>query len=273
MIIGQTKLLEKIDILSKRFPRFVILCGDKGSGKKTICEYISKKLQMPLVTCGIKVEDVRNTIDMAYEQFSPIMYMLPDVDTMSPAGKNSLLKVTEEPPKSAYFILTVCSDSAILDTLKSRGTFLHLDTYTPLELLAYCRLKHYDYTDSEYNIITSICNTTGEVDILHNNKVMELYEYGKKLALNIHIPKSGNIFKSVKAIQSKEGESGFDPILTFRVVRNIYFDKGMETHKPQYFEAVKVTSKCIQELSLVGVSKLGTMDKWIMDVRAALRGI
>ena len=39
-MIGQAKLLDKIDKLINNFPTFLILSGPKGSGKKTIVKDI-----------------------------------------------------------------------------------------------------------------------------------------------------------------------------------------------------------------------------------------
>ena len=49
-IIGQDKLLNYID--SKRrdtFPRSLILLGESGCGKSTVINYISDKLNLPLI--------------------------------------------------------------------------------------------------------------------------------------------------------------------------------------------------------------------------------
>ena len=39
-MIGQTQLLEKIDKILDSYPKFSIIVGAKGSGKKTIVKHI-----------------------------------------------------------------------------------------------------------------------------------------------------------------------------------------------------------------------------------------
>lgn len=123
-VCGQKNLLQDIDTLVKnnKFPRFSIIVGDTGFGKKVISEYIAKHLEASFVPCSVDVESVRDTIANAYEMTEKTLYMFFDCDGMSTQAKNALLKVTEEPPNNAYFIMTVRDISNILGTLISRGT-------------------------------------------------------------------------------------------------------------------------------------------------------
>jgi hypothetical protein len=190
---------------------------------------------------------------------------------MSLGAKNSLLKITEEPPNKAYFILTLQSLSNTLETIQSRGTILSLDEYTSGELLEY--RFHRNYQSAYDNIIKEICNNTGEVDELFKHNVEQFYKFAQTVAYQIHIPNTGNIFKISKAIKSKEGETGYDPVLLFKVVRSLFIKKALETKKPQYLYASNVTSECLRDLALVNVNKVGTVDNWIMSVRTVLGGI
>ena len=69
-MIGQTKLLDKIDKLTTNFPRFVMLVGGRGSGKKLICNEIAKKLGYPLVSMGTGVDEVREVIQNSLDVLS-----------------------------------------------------------------------------------------------------------------------------------------------------------------------------------------------------------
>ena len=66
-IVGQKNL---IDILDKQiengFPRFSIIVGDIGSGRKTISKYIAEKLNLSYVECDTKIETVREVIASSY---------------------------------------------------------------------------------------------------------------------------------------------------------------------------------------------------------------
>ena len=270
-MIGQKQLLEKIDKIIDRFPKFSIIVGPKGSGKHLITKYITDKLNLPIVPFGTGIDEVRKIIDLSYEQTEPLCYVCYDADSMSLGAKNSLLKITEEPPNNAYFILTLQSMSNTLETIQSRGTVLPLDSYTTPELLEYRTIRNYE---SKYDsILKDICETTGEVDELFKFKVEQFYKFAQTVAYQIHIPTTGNIFKISKSIKSKDGEEGYDPILLFKAVRSLFIKKALETKKPQYLYASNVTSECLRDLSLVNVNKVGTVDNWIMSVRAVLQGV
>ena len=270
-MIGQKQLLEKIDRIIDRYPKFSIIVGPKGSGKHLITKYITDKLNLPIVPFGTGIDEVRKIIDLSYEQTEPLCYVCYDADSMSLGAKNSLLKITEEPPNKAHFILTLQSMSNTLETIQSRGTVLCLDEYTSGELLEYRFYRNYQ---SKYdNIIKEVCTSTGEVDELFKQNVDEFYKFAKNIVTNIHIPTTGNIFKISKAIKSKDGEVGYDPVLLFKTIRSLYIKKGIETRKPQYLYASNVTSECLRDLALATVNKVGTVDNWIMSVRAVLGGV
>ena len=215
-MIGQTQLLEKIDKILDSYPKFSIIVGAKGSGKKTIVKHICNKLRLPIVNFGTSIEDVRKVIDLSYEQTEPICYVCADADAMSLGAKNCLLKITEEPPHKAYFILTLQSLSNTLETIQSRGTVLNLDPYSTTELKQYTTYR--DYPMKYDKIVEDICSTTGEVDELFKCDVDKFYKFAQTIANQIHIPNTGNIFKISKQIKAKEDDVAYDSILLFKAV-------------------------------------------------------
>ena len=102
-IIGQKKLLEDINNLinNNSFPRYAIINGPIGSGKKLISSYIAEKLNATFIPCELSIDSVREVIDMSYTQTSPTLYMWADANKMSINAKNAVLKVTEEPPQNS----------------------------------------------------------------------------------------------------------------------------------------------------------------------------
>ena len=90
----------------------------------------------------------------------------------------------------------------------------------------------------------------------------------------IQVPTSGNTFKITKMLKIKDTDTnGFDCYLFLKTVQIMFLNLGKLTKKRQYFDASIVTSKYIQEIRLGSVSKLGTIDMWIMDVRRQLKGV
>ena len=268
-MIGQRGLLEKIDTMLDSFPRFCIVVGAKGSGKRTIVHHICNKLGLKIVEFGTGIDEVRDIIEISYEQDKPTCYFCPNADGMSLGAKNALLKITEEPPKKSYFILTLLSLTNTLETIQSRATVLPLDNYSSEDLVAYRKQRH--YSDLFDYILKDVCESTGDVDELFKHDVPSFYKFAETVAFQIAIPTTGNIFKIPKNLKLSEKSEGFDPILLFKTVRNLYIKKAIETKEHRYLNASNVTSECLRDLHLPTVVKLSTIDKWIMDVRKVLR--
>lgn len=270
-MIGQKGLLMDIDRVIERYPHFSIIVGDKGCGKRTICKEIINKLSVTPLYFDTSIDSIRGMIDLAYTQVKPIAFIIPDADNMSISAKNSMLKITEEPPKNVYIILTLQNLDNTLNTIKSRGTVFHLDNYTKTELIEYRVFRGYN-ADND-NIIRLACDTTGEVDELFSYNVKDFYNFANQIANYIHVPTSGNTFKITKSMKLKDTDSGFTPILLLKMVSQIFIEKTKETRKKQYLEACMCTQKYIKDLRISTLNKLSIIDMWIIDVRSCLRGI
>ena len=270
-MIGQQNLLNNIDKVINKFPRFSIIIGPKGSGKKTLCKQIADKLKSPIINVGTRIEDVRNAIDEAYTQFDTVTFVIADADSMSVAAKNSLLKITEEPPRNSYFIMTLENIDGTLSTLQSRGTVFTLDPYTAAELIQYRRYR--GYSEKYDNIVDIVCSTTGDVDSLFSYDVEDFYKFVSNVADNIQVPKSGNAFKITNRIKIKDTDKGFDIKIFLKALEEIFFKKGIQTHKKEYIQASLFTAQTLRDLRYNTVSRLGILDMWIIQVRSVLRDI
>lgn len=266
-MIGQKVLLSKIDRLAAcGFPRFIILSGPKHSGKHLIANRIAKKLNATLVDSGIKVDEIRETIGLAYKQSEPTVYLLADADKMSPAAKNAILKVTEEPPRKAYFIMTLVDLNNTLATLKSRGTVLSMDRYSPGELLEYAASKGYTFTSEEETIVMGACSTPGEVDTLATYNVTEFYEFVETVADNIGKVNGANAFKIGTRLSYKEEDEGYDVTLFLRALADVYLSRTHETPLRSVL-SIKEISKYLAEMNTTGINKSATMDMLILELR------
>ena len=155
-----------------REPHSVIICGEKGLGKRTMARYLAAQLLCESGTgkpCGscrhcrlvekgehpdvitavssetgnYKVDDVRAIVSDAYVSPSEgrcKVYIIPDIDRSPQTSvqiQNILLKTIEEPPDSAVIILTARSKEIFLETIISRTVHLNAAEVTPAEAMAY----------------------------------------------------------------------------------------------------------------------------------------
>lgn len=272
-MIGQVELKENIlsQIESGTFPRFSILVGQSGSGKKMMCGFIATHLHAYPYCCGISVEDIRKMIAEAHKVAAKVLFVIPDADKMSPAAKNALLKVTEEPPQNAYFIMTLSDVNNTLNTIKSRGTVYYMDKYSVNELYEYAKdVTNHNLHDDEFNIIRNICETPGEINtLLGHDKcgVLDFYNYAEKVVDNIAIVSGSNAFKIGDKIAFKDADTDkFDLRLFWKAFMTICVNR-LETDPFKYAYGVRTTSKYLQDLRMTGVNKQYTFDMWLLDIR------
>lgn len=267
-MIGQERLLTRIDkMIEAGFPRFTIICGSKQSGRKLIASRIAKGLNAHLIKSNIKVDDVREIIALAYKQSEPTLYLLPDADKMSPAAKNALLKITEEPPRKAYFIMTLADIGSTLATLKSRGTVLSIDPYTPDNLLEYAEVKGYELNEDEIEIVSNICTVPGEVDLIARYDILAFYEFVETVVDNIGVVNGANAFKIGLKLNYKEDDGGWDIGLFMRAVMYVCRKKMDNEPLHQYRDTIAITSKYLSQINITGINKPSTIDMWILEMR------
>ena len=265
---GQHNLQNRIKDLVEngRFPRFCIIVGQEGSGRKTVSQFIARQLGAQCAIVGIGVDDVRTFVSEAYRIAMPIVYVFADADRMSPAAKNALLKVTEEPPQNAYFIMTLSDLNATLGTIRSRGTVMYMDPYSRDEIDCYYHDNFSSYTD-ERAIVDSLCETPGEVEKLVAMGTTEFYDYVVKVVDNIAEVSGSNSFKIANQIRFKDtDENKYDLRLFWKAFMAICADR-LRDDPLRYAAGIKLTSKYLQELRITGINKQSTFDMWLLDIR------
>lgn len=266
-MIGQTKIKDWLNNLNvDRISHFIILVGSKGAGKKLIAKnLISAKLSAPLTIADIKVEEVRTVIDTAYKVRDKVVYCFADADKMRVEAKNAMLKITEEPPENAYFVLTVQDDSTILATLKSRATVLYLEPYTKDELKTYF-WENYNEGGSEVDVITSIADTPYDVDQLVKYG-QEFIDFVELVVDNIADVEPANAFKSSGKLALKDENDKYELKLFWNTFINICLNRIM-TDPLHYANGITVTCRPKSKCEKLGVNKQQLYDKWVFAIRS-----
>lgn len=272
-IIGQKKLLAEIDHLlqDNNFPRYIIIQGPVGSGKKLIASYVAQQLGATFVPCELAVDSVRDVIELSYTQMDPTVYMWADANKMSMAAKNAVLKITEEPPQNSYFIMTTDNVKGLLGTLLSRGTLFNINPYTVSELKDFAKNKIPDSTDSSINTIINISTTPLDVLMLAEIDVDKMNKVVSVLCDNIGSANLANSLKVSTFLRYKEEDKDkYDPILFLRACMFRYSALLKETRDPVYAKLVSLTSTYLSDLSSKSLSKVATVDNWILDTHVAM---
>lgn len=259
-MVGQEKLKKELLELtcSKTYPRFAIVVGEDGSEKNEFGYIIAKCLGANYVCIeDVKVDTIRNMITEAYKVQTPTLYNIINADGMSIQARNSLLKVTEEPPNKAYFVMTLEDENNTLPTIKSRGQVFKLDPYTANDLLNYAR-QEYNYSDEQCNIVLKLCETPGDIDILKDP--VGFYEFVNKVVDNIATTSGSNSFKISNTIALKNEEDKYNLKLFWRAFCNVCLERKL-------LSAILITSKYMSLLRIKTINRTMLFDKWILDIR------
>ena len=270
-IIGQKNLLSTIDNLieNNNFPRYSIIVGNTGSGKKLITSYIAEGLEALLVPCELSVDSVREVIDLSYNQTSPTLYMWADANKMSAGAKNAVLKVTEEPPQNAYFVMTTDNVNGLLNTLTSRGTVFNINPYTVEDLVSYATLKNIDTTSKEFNTIINISTTPQDIITLSNVDIAQFDKVVNVLCSsvgNINLANTLKISTLLKFKDNDDDKEKFDPILFMKACMNTFAEFMKKDNKPIYYKFISKTSEYLADMYSKSLNKVCTVDNWLIDL-------
>lgn len=264
-MIGQQGIQEQIKkrIEEGNLARFIILAGERGSGRKTLAQEIAKLLKAECVVVDKGVDAVREVIEQSYKLSSEVVYVL-DGDNMSGASKSALLKVTEEPPNSARFILTVANLELTLDTLVSRACVYRMGRYSDVDIAEFAGSDDWRYP--------AFCTNKYEVDLLQSYGIDKFAEFIDKVINNVDVVSSANALKIGKEIALGNEADRYDFKVFLQAFRTqcMYRVQEFEEYpqKMKYLDWIEITTDILGALCLPNVNKQGLFDKWLFAVRA-----
>lgn len=277
-LIGQKHIQGTFNkfIENSSIPRFMVFTGVKGSGKYTLARWVTRKMKAYLVEPELSVDAVREVVKNCYKCSGDTVYIFRDADKMSAAAKNALLKVTEEPPRQAYFILTVQNAENALETLRSRATVMSMLPYTPAEKEEFLNdlldTTHRVLDEDTRQLILSASDNLGQIARYIDMDVRELHDFCRLVIEKIGVVSGVNAFKIGQRIKIKEDGDGYEPDLFFNMLNHLLLSDILEGrgpcgHDKSCARMLKVCSKYAQELTLTGVKKDATLDMWILEMR------
>lgn len=246
---------------NKSVPRFIIISGNIGSGRLTLAKIIIKMINAKGIIMRNSIAEVRETIENAYTITEPTCYIFRDADDMKNEAKNALLKVVEEPPNNAYFIMTVHNIDNMLGTIKSRGTVIKMEPYTMQEL----RFVSEDELKLEY------CTNIGELQITHE-EVQRVEDCVDDVLKALEEKSGTRLLKACTQLKAKQTESDkIDCLLFYRVfLKRLY---NAQTNAPIYksFGCLKAIFICKQELSRNTINKKSSIEGMLIRMMEEIK--
>lgn len=262
-MIGQKGILNKLE--QEELSNCLLLVGEEHSGKKELAKEIAKEKGLMYIIGGKGVDELRDLIHTAYQNKIDSIYIIPDIDKVSTNSKNSLLKVIEEPPKHAKFILTANSVWGVLPTILSRSDVLKLEKYTKKDLIKFIKKENISKKDED--LICSVCETPGQISLLMQYDFNKFYDFAVTVIDYIDTANLANAYKIVNSLKLKDEETDkYDIGLFLNIINSFCLIKIKETGDEKYLHFIRITNKCKRALNITGANKKHCLENWVLGM-------
>lgn len=255
-MIGQEKNLETIRQWRFRrvIPRFIILTGNDSASRCELAEVIAKQTDSIIFYAGTGVNDVREVISASYTITDTTTYIFKDCDTMSIAAKNSLLKVVEEPPNNARFIMTVEDTGNMLPTILSRATVMSMQPVDSGTL----------YISSEYKNIAYMIKSTHDTEKEQIEAIQRAVALSQQVINHIANRSMSKVLLELTKLSQKDGDGGVDIELFLRAFRH---DLSL-SYIPSavIMKSLPYITRCSSEQKRTGVNKLSSVEVMCINI-------
>lgn len=280
-MLGQAKLIAQIDdlVAEDKFPRFSIVVGEKGMEHEDVARYVANKMNCTLIELlDVKIDTIRNMINQAYKLHAQTVFSIPHADDMSINAKNALLKVVEDTPNKAYFIMCLEDLSNTLATIQSRGIVFYMYHPSVGELKDFARslyVNKNDIDEKEIELYGELCSTPGDVLTLQKAGITNFYRYAEYVAHNICEVSGAEVFKFSDKLALKDGADGYDCLLFLKALQLQFWEMCQYAYKPDAnkcanycdCELVRCIGRYMQDLRIRGVNKSMLMDNLYLEMR------
>lgn len=191
-IIGQQQIKNHLQnaIKQNNISHAYIICGEAGTGKRTVSDAAAQTIQCEnridgIDSCeickscmqakshnhpdikyitheknSVSVDNIREQLnnDINIKPYSSRykIYIIPDAGKMTEQAQNSLLKTIEEPPEYAVIILITDNISSLLPTIQSRCVTLNLKPLNNNEIANYLT-SHFKLEPERAQIAAGFC--------------------------------------------------------------------------------------------------------------------
>ncbi len=274
-----------------RFPHAVLVEGPTGSGRRTLCRLIAAAAlchdhgEKPCGVCPacrkvfggshpdvtvvggddartISVDTVRQLREEAFvlpNEGARRVFLLCDVQTMTPQGQNALLKMLEEPPAHVLFLLTCERRSGLLETVLSRVFPVSLGGVSTEEAVTVLQRLLPDKGDEELRRAASLWGgVIGQAAMgLQEGSYSEILALLPRLAAAIIAPTELELLKATAPLEKNKDAvaavlSGLQLILRDALALRVGHTAFMSTH-PDSAKALSRTLTQQQLLALLQV--------------------
>lgn len=120
---------------------------------------------------NITVDQIRNVVTDAYTkpyESGKKIYIIAYGDDMNEQAQNAFLKMLEEPPEYAVFIILAENDEALLQTIRSRCTTVRFDPVSDDKVREYISKKYPESSEKTDFLVQYAGGVVGEIEKILN---------------------------------------------------------------------------------------------------------
>ena len=256
-IIGQDKVIKFIDSNNiSTIPRTIMLEGSYGSGKHSICQYISNSY-------GIEIEDISD--NLTYEKIEqitftvePRLYII-DTNNITVKNENAILKFLEEPLKNALIVLLTENKYSLLDTIINRCHLITLNKYKQ-EVL-----EQFITDNSNRDMLLKICTTPGDIISMQDNSLPDMLNLCNKIFDSIHKATYANALTISDKMAYKNEKDKYNFKLFFKLLNIVAFDRYCSNVSS--VEDYKLTNEYYNRLSIKNIDKKMLFENYLLKLK------
>lgn len=272
-MIGQRNLTSRLGALIrlKKLPRFIILVGEVGSGRRTVAKWLADEMSADFIEVDKSVEAVREVIEKCYKASGATVYFIADGDTLSNPAKSALLKITEEPPKNAYFVMSTTDAENVLPTLVSRAFVYRMDSYSIADIAEFL-----NDPKADLRAYANCCTNGREVNLV-KQWGKEFFDFVTLVIDNIADVSGSNALKMENRIAFTDDadSSLFDVKIFLQAFRAECMRRIMNNDdralRDKYIAWIQITSRKLSEIQIKSINKQNVFDMWVFDIRGVVR--
>lgn len=261
-LIGQDKIINfiKSNTIST-IPRTIMLEGEFGSGKHSLCNIIADMYSLEL-------EDISN--DLTFEKIeqitltvSPKIYVI-NSSNITVKNENAILKFLEEPLKNAIIIVLTENKYSLLDTIRNRCYVLTLEKYSK------DILKQFITNEKDEELFLKICNTPGDIISLQENSLRDMLDLCNKIFTSINRATYANTLSLSNRMAFKDEKDKFNFILFFKLLNIVAYERVIQ-NTVNCIAEYQLTSEYLNRLSIRNIDKKMLFENYLLKLKQ-LRG-
>lgn len=260
-MIGQELLSNKIGQYTlDTFPRSIILLGDTGSGRHTLCNDIADRLKIEKVIIDSSIS--YDNIEEFTTRPTPYLYIF-NADVLSIKQQNVILKFLEEPLNNCYIVIICRVKQQLLDTILNRCQLWTLSKYEKDTLTR--------IVPQATELQLSLASTPGQLIALSTVKEEDLYymtDLSSKILNSISRATVSNILSVPDRFYYGTEESGkysFDIFLKFLLQTS--FRNVVEAVNSTCYNTYMLTEELFNKTFIPNINKKQLFENYLLKMK------